>query len=114
MSSIAYCLFETSIGTCGIAWREPLDSDSQPAVTLLQLPEATPQATESRIARKSGLRRPSMPPPRISELIEKIRRHLEGQVQDFREVSIDLNDVVPFFQKVYEAVRAIPPGQTRT
>ena len=114
MSSIAYCLFETSIGTCGIAWREPLDSDSQPAVTLLQLPEATVQATESRIVRKSGLRRPSMPPPRIAELIEKIRRHLQGEVQDFRDVVLDLNGVVPFFQKVYQAVRSIFVGQTRT
>ncbi len=114
MKCAFYCVFETPIGACGIAWRQPSDSGSAPIVTLFQLPEATPEATESRIARKSGSRRPSIPPPPIAELIEKIRRHLQGQVHDFREVIIDLDDVGPFFQKVYAAVRSIPPGQTRT
>jgi len=114
MNRFSYSIFETPIGACGIAWRLAPDSGSAPIVTLFQLPEATPQATESRIARKSGSRQPSIPPPPIAELIEKIRRHLQGQAQNFREVLIDLDDVAPFFQKVYEVVRSIPPGQTRT
>src|SRR5215470_19273594 len=114
MKQASYCLFETPIGVCGMAWRQPDDSRVPPVVTSFQLPEATPQATESRIAQKSNSRHPSVPSPPIADLIEKIRRHLQGQVHDFRDVSIDLNDVVPFFQKVYEVVRAIPPGQTRT
>jgi len=114
MKQASYCLFETPIGVCGIAWRQPADSGLPPAVTSFQLPEATAQATESRLARKSGSRHPGVPPQPIAELIEKIRRHLQGEVQDFRDVIIDLNSVDPFFQKVYQAVRSIPPGQTRT
>jgi methylated-DNA-[protein]-cysteine S-methyltransferase len=110
----AYCLFDTPLGPCGIAWREPADSGSQPVVTLVQLPEATPQRTESRIARKFGLRQPSMPPPQIAKLIAQIRKHLEGKVQDFRDVIVDLTRVAPFDRQVYEAAREIPPGQTRT
>jgi O-6-methylguanine DNA methyltransferase len=114
MKQASYCVFETPLGACGIAWREPADSGSQPVVTLVQLPEATPQATESRIARKSGSSRPSMPPPPIAEIIEKIRRHLHGEVQDFRGVAVDLDGVATFARQVYEAAREIPPGQTRT
>lgn len=114
MKKAAYCLFETPLGACAIAWRGPADPHSAPLVTLVQLPEATPQATESRIARKSGSHHPSAPPPRISEIIEKIHKHLEGEAQDFRDVPVDLEGVGPFFRQVYEAAREIPAGQTRT
>jgi len=111
---MSYCLFETPLGTCGIAWSEPADPGSQPAVTFFQLPEATPQKTESHIAQRAGSRRPSAPPPRIAEIMEKIRRHLRGEVQDFRDVAVDLKGVPAFARQVYEAAREIPAGQTRT
>lgn len=114
MKNVAYCLFETSIGACGIAWRETADSASQTVVTAVQLPEPTAQATESRIARKAGANRASTPPPEIAAVIEKIRLHLEGTVQDFRSVAIDLESVSPFFRQIYEATRQIPAGQTLT
>ena len=114
MKNAAYCLFETPIGACGIAWRETADSGSQAVITHVQLPEATPQATESRIARKAASNRASAPPPEIAATIEKIRKHLQGEVQDFRAVALDLENVAPFFRQIYEATREIPPGQTRT
>ena len=114
MNNAAYCLFETSLGACGIAWRETANSASPTVVTAVQLPEATPQATESRIARKSGANRPSAPPPEVAAVIAKIRLHLEGTVQDFRNVALGLENVTPFFRQIYEATREIPPGQTRT
>lgn len=114
MKSATYCVFETPLGACGIAWRMGADSDSQAIVTAVQLPEATPQATESRIARKSGANQPGIPPRQIAGVIEKIRKHLEGKAQDFRDVAVDLDGVTAFFRQVYEATRQIPPGQTRT
>jgi O-6-methylguanine DNA methyltransferase len=114
MKPFSYCLFETPLGSCGIAWRESVDSAAQPVVALVQLPEATPQATASRIARKGGPGRPSEPPPSIAELIEKIRRHLRGEAQDFRSIAVDLEAVPSFARQVYEAAREIPAGQTRT
>lgn len=110
----SYCLFATPLGTCGIAWRKPADPGSRPVVTAVQLPEATERATESRIAHKSGPNRPGLPSPEIVAIIERMRRHLGGEVQDFRSVAVDLSDVAPFFRRVYEAAREIPPGQTRT
>lgn len=109
-----HCLFETPLGACGIAWRESAGSVSPAVVTAIQLPETTAQGTESRIARKSGSRRPTVPPSQIAEVIEKIRRHLQGEVQDFSGVAVDLERVEPFARQVYEATREIPAGQTRT
>src|SRR2546422_1629824 len=85
MKQAGYCVFETALGWCGIAWREGGDSGAPPAVTCLQLPEATAKMTETRMARNSGARKASAPPPRIAEVIEKVRKHLQGEIQDFRE-----------------------------
>jgi methylated-DNA-[protein]-cysteine S-methyltransferase len=83
-------------------------------VTLLQLPEATTERTEARIARNSGARKGSTPPPRIAEVIEKLCKHLEGDIQDLRDIPVDLDGAPPFARQVYEAARQIPPGQTTT
>ena len=112
MKQSAYCLFDTALGPCGIAWSEA--GNSPPAVAFLQLPEATPQITESRIARQSGARRSAGPPPEIAEVIAKVRRHLEGAVQDFRHITLDLDGADSFARQVYEAARKIPAGETRT
>ena len=109
---IAYSLFDTALGCCGIAWSE--GASTPPAVTFLQLPEATAKLTEARIARTSGARKSSAPPPPIAEVIEKVRKHLQGELQDFRWVAVDLDGVGHFAQQVYEATREIPAGETRT
>lgn len=114
MKQLAYCLFETPLGWCGIAWGERKNSSTPPAVTLLQLPEATAEMTESRIARNSGARRSSEPPPQIAEIIERVRKHLQGNIQDFRDVTVDLEAADPFARQVYEAARKITAGQIRT
>src|SRR5438105_10787777 len=61
MKSASYTLFETSPGACGIAWGESGDSIAPPVVTAVQPPETTTQATESRIARRSGSSSPGTP-----------------------------------------------------
>jgi methylated-DNA-[protein]-cysteine S-methyltransferase len=114
MEPASYCLFETAIGTCGIAWRETAGTGSPPIVTHFQLPETSAQQTESRIARNSGSSQTSIPPAQIAALIEKVRLHLQGNVQDFRDVPVDLDSVPPFFRRVYEVAVEIPAGQTRT
>jgi len=109
----AYCLLGTSIGTCAIAWRE---SGESPVATVLwfHLPEATPALTEALIAEKSGAAKSDSPPPQIAALIEKIRNHLAGKVQEFRGVPVDLSAAAPFARQVLEATRQISPGRTIT
>lgn len=110
MNHVAYCLFETPLGVCGIAWT---DRNSSSAVTYFQLPEACAEITKSRIAQSSGGEEASAA-PQIAAIIERVQRHLRGELQDFRDVAVDLGDADPFAQRVYEIAREIPAGQTRT
>jgi methylated-DNA-[protein]-cysteine S-methyltransferase len=83
-------------------------------VTLLQLPEATTEKTAARVVRSTGASKASKPPPPIAEVIERLCKHLKGDIQDFRDIPIDLEGAAPFARQVYEAARRIPPGQTTT
>ena len=114
MKQVAYCLFETPLGWCGIAWSERDDSGTPPAVTFLQLPEATRERTEARIARHSGADQASAPPPPIAQVIDRVCQHLQGDIQDFRDITLDLDGAAPFARQVYQAARQIPTGQTTT
>ena len=71
MKQVAYCLFETPLGWCGIAWSEGPNSGTRYAVTLFQLPEATTELTESRIAQNSGAAKSSEIPLQINEYLSK-------------------------------------------
>ncbi len=109
--SCFYRLFETALGFCGIAWEISDSSTGQSLVTFFQLPEATKQLTEERIARLSQGRKASAP-PRIAEIIRKVQKHLRGELQDFQDVAVDLKGVSPFGLQVYESCRTIPSGGT--
>src|SRR5215472_5871261 len=113
MKNLAYCLFDTPLGAIGLVWRHDQNSNVTPAVVFLQLPEATREITESRMARIPDAWKVTTPPAQITDLIQRICKHLQGEAQDFRDVMIDLDEVAPFERQVYEAAREIPPGQTK-
>ena len=112
MEQPAYCLFETPLGACGIAWKGQERSRIPPVVTFFQLPEATRSLTDARIAGSSGGRKARVAPPHIARIIERVQKHLHGDVQDFLDIAVDLDAMGPFARQVYEAVRKIPPGRT--
>ncbi|MGB5156803.1 methylated-DNA--[protein]-cysteine S-methyltransferase [Desulfobacterium sp. N47] len=114
MKLAAYSIFNTAIGPCGISWIEDDDPLSLPAVTFLQLPELTKKMTESKLVEKSGARKSNFPAPAITEIIKKVCRHLDGELQDFRNVPVELPGVSQFALKVYKAVRKVPAGKTIT
>jgi O-6-methylguanine DNA methyltransferase len=114
VKQLAYCIFQTPLGACGIAWGEPSDASAPIAVAFFQLPEESPAMTEARIARKCSARTSSAPPPQIAGLIERIRKHLSGETQDFRDVIIDWDCVDAFSRQVYEVARKVPAGRTTT
>lgn len=111
---LAYAMFDTAIGLCAIAWTEPAAPDGCNPIALFQLPGASAASTEARIAAKCGARASSRPPNHVAELIEKVRKHLTGQLQDFHDVAIDWTGVDPFSRQVYELARTIRPGHTST
>ena len=96
-----------------MAWRETARS-KHPAIVWFQLPEATAELTQSRIAEKSGAGKCVDPPLGIAALVERIRKHLAGELQDFRDVTVDLSAAAPFARQVLEIAREIPPGKTAT
>lgn len=107
----AYALFDTVLGQCGIVWRASRDEDAV-LVVGFQLPEAMNGLAEARIERKWAAGRAPVIPPPIQKIIQRVRLHFNGKSQDFRDIELDLEGVGLFSKRVYEAARAIPPGQT--
>lgn len=103
-----YALFDTAIGKCAIAWR----SGESPVIVGFNFPESTEAETERKIARRGE--KAAEVPPAIESVIEKARRHLARDLQDFHDAPIDWDGFEPFARRVYQAALDIPLGQTRT
>jgi methylated-DNA-[protein]-cysteine S-methyltransferase len=101
-----YCLFDTAIGSCGVAW-------GARGLTRLQLPEADRGATERRL-RARAAKVSEAPPAEIDRLIAEVQCYMTGCRVDFAAVEIDLANIDPFERKIYAAARTIPWGQTLT
>jgi methylated-DNA-[protein]-cysteine S-methyltransferase len=112
MSDLAYCLFETPLGSCGIAWEE--GDLATPGVVFLRLPEANVRKTEARIAQECNAPEASEPPAEIAAVIEQVKQHLDGDMQDFADVQLVYEQVDDFARRVYEAARKVPAGETTT
>ena len=99
-----YCLFDTDLGVCGVAW-------SGRGLTRLQLPEADRRATEGRLRRHAGRAAADAPPP-IRRAIADIQSYLAGRKVEFQAIALDLAGVSPFRRSIYEAARAVDWGRT--
>ncbi|MBA0044884.1 methylated-DNA--[protein]-cysteine S-methyltransferase [Mycobacteroides sp. LB1] len=104
MPVVGYCLFDTAIGNCAIAW-------SAEGIVALQLPEGDDATTRARIRRGAG---ELDPPPLVSEAIDGIRRVLAGEDDDLQWVRLDLDAITEFDRDVYAVTRAIGPGRVRS
>jgi methylated-DNA-[protein]-cysteine S-methyltransferase len=102
-----YSIFETAIGTCGIAWGDA-------GVLGVQLPESTPDDTRRRLARRFPASSESTPPPELARAIADITSLLAGKSTSLKEIAVDMSRVAEFERLVYSAAREIPPGATFT
>ena len=93
--------FATAIGACGLAWNDA-------GLTAFHLPGPP------RDAPGDAALPPADAPAWVRELVDRVQRHLIGELQDFRDVPLDTSTVSPFARRVYEAACAVPAGQTRT
>lgn len=105
MDVAAYTLFETTLGCIGIAWNDR-------GVVATQLPEASDDATRSRLLRKIPSAKEAVAPERVQATIEGIERLLAGERVDLKETSVDLGGTDTFSRRVYEIARTIPAGST--
>jgi O-6-methylguanine DNA methyltransferase len=103
----AYALFDTAIGRCGLAW-------GPDGILTLQLPEATEALTRQRLTRHLEDPQETVPPRDIHQVIDDVVALTEGADSDLTQVALDMAAVSPYNRRLYEAIRAIPPGATRT
>ena len=102
-----YCLFDTDLGACGVAW-------SERGLTRFQLPEADRRATEKRLRLSSPDSSAKAPPPPIKQAIADVQRYMAGERVDFSAIALDLTGVAPFYLEVYAAARRVGWGETAT
>ncbi len=105
MGEHEYALFDTPIGRCGIVW-------SAYGVAALQLPEGRELATKARLLRRFPDAVPGSPPPAVQRAVQQIGELLAGRPSALASIELDMRSVPPFHQRVYDAAREIPPGQT--
>jgi methylated-DNA-[protein]-cysteine S-methyltransferase len=104
---ISHCVFDTAIGTCGVAW-------SERGLVAVQLPARDRAATERRLIARARSTGAAAPPPAIAALIADIARYLAGERVDFSAVPVDLSSLDPFRRQLYETMRALPWGTNTT
>jgi methylated-DNA-[protein]-cysteine S-methyltransferase len=99
-----YRLFDTALGSCGIAW-------SERGLWRLQLPESDCSATERRL-KKAGASASAQPPIEIDEAIAELQRYFSGRRTDFSGMALDLTGIGGFEQQTYAAARLLRWGET--
>jgi methylated-DNA-[protein]-cysteine S-methyltransferase len=101
---MAFSLFQTAFGTCGIAW----EGDK---LTGFQLPGPTDERTRARLAPGEGTGVAEGDAPEwVCGIISRVRRHLAGDLQDFTGLRLDWSRVSEFQRAVYVQTQAIRPG----
>jgi len=105
--SEGFTLFDTAIGTCGVAWNDR-------GLTGVQLPQSEGGDPRARLAQCHPLAAEQQPPHAVAEAILGMQALLRGEPRDLLEVELDSSGLAPFNAQVYEISRAIPPGQTLT
>jgi methylated-DNA-[protein]-cysteine S-methyltransferase len=107
LSMTAFTLFDTAIGTCGIAW-----TDS--GIRAVQLPEGSAATTRARLLHRNAGAELAEPPADVHAVIKAIEALLQGEAIDLTTVPLDDTGVPEFNRYVYNITRAIPLGSTRT
>ena len=100
-----FALFETAIGTCGIAW-------GSHGVLGVQLPEASERQMRALLLRRFPNASETPPPSPVQSAIDGIVALMDGKSSDLSSVTLDMDGVPEFHQRVYEVARTIPPGST--
>ena len=101
---MAYTLFTTSFGTCGIAWNEA-------GFTRFLLPGETEAQTEKRLAPGSGARLDEdEAPDLVRAAMTRVRRHLDRDFQDFSDLPLDRSLISDFQDAVYRQALLVKAG----
>lgn len=100
-----FTLFETAIGTGGVAWGEH-------GIVGIQLPEPDAPSVRARLKRRFAGATEAEPTAQVERAIDDMRALLNGQPVDLRHVELDMQRVPEFDRQVYAVARSVPPGET--
>jgi methylated-DNA-[protein]-cysteine S-methyltransferase len=103
-NGLYYTVFSTRAGRVGI-----LGSDN--GIRRVTLPQESDPAVYRWLG--DGMEDATEAPRRFTDLIERLRAYYAGQRTDFPD-KLDLNGATPFQRAVWEAVRLIPYGESRS
>ncbi|HTW83868.1 MAG TPA: methylated-DNA--[protein]-cysteine S-methyltransferase [Candidatus Sulfotelmatobacter sp.] len=107
MTGPGFTIFETAIGSCGLAWNAR-------GIVAVQLPEPTAGATRARLAHRVPGAQESPPPPHVRRAADGITALLRGEPADLTAVPLDVEAIPPFDRDVYAIARTVPAGATIT
>ena len=107
MSGHGFTIFDTAVGRCGIAWGDL-------GIVGVQLPEARELEPRRRMYRIYPEAREMRAPLNTEIAIEGIVTLLRGGNPTIADAVLDFTGMPHFHQRVYQYVRSIPRGETRT
>ncbi len=93
-----HATFATPLGLCAIAWNEI-------GLTRFLLPDPERRSTGNTEA---------TPPDWVQAIVDRVRRHLDGEPQDFVDVRYDFSRVPDFVRAVLRATLEVKAGCTST
>jgi methylated-DNA-[protein]-cysteine S-methyltransferase len=100
--------FSSALGLCGLSWNVK-------GITSFQLSGASGQLIKKRLMNITGnVTASSTPPDWIKKLVQKVKEHLKGNVQDFSSVPLNFGGASEFQIAVYRAARKVPSGTVVT
>jgi methylated-DNA-[protein]-cysteine S-methyltransferase len=102
-----YCVFETAMGFCAIAW-------SEAGVVRFQLPTKSAEAADRLMRRHVFGAQKGAPTEDIAAVVAAAKRYFDGEEIDFSHVRLDLAGCNPFFAEMYAALRRVGWGRTTT
>lgn len=107
-SGRVYHLFDTSFGTCAIAW-------SVGGLTRVRLPQKDATELAERLAATATAWDSAAPLPEMAVVaVEAITRYMGGAREDFRGVKLDWGSVPGYNARIYRALARVPYGTTTT
>lgn len=106
-TEVLFCLFDTTIGRCAIAW-------TIRGVVGVLLPEREDGAMRARLLRRHRDARESAPPKDVERAIASMVALIAGEPRDLSDVVLDFAGVPEFNRRVYALARTIKPGMTLT
>jgi O-6-methylguanine DNA methyltransferase len=107
MSAHSFALFDTALGSCGIAWGDA-------GIAAVQLPDARKTQTRARLRQQFPAVVEKVPTRPVQLAIDHICALLRGDKADLSDIVLDMSEVPPFHQRVYLLARSIEPGVTLT